>query len=211
VYLHYAANAMCPSAGKQLAKKLLEQWMIEKDPRSSSYGNDCTLLAGSSSACSEFEARQNITANREKGTNQMDLFLSAFHTVVSEGKVQVYLDKLLLDPSEVLSNVARAFVAIPSSACTTNHRDVLVVYKCSRCRETIGKASNAIGGLLAIRQHGMTDRNPYCEAIGFNANANAYLREKLIHPAALEAILAGISPEMLKRLEATTAKPGGAG
>ena len=91
------------------------------------------------------------------------------------------------------------------SECTTNHRDLLVVYKCAKCRESIGKTAMAIGLLIGVREHVTTKVNPHFHMLGLKGkNAQDAPQSTKLHTAGVNTILADLT---IGCIESLTTKP----
>lgn len=207
VIVRYAANSMnSTESGRAVAVKGMYGMFKQF---SSTFRRDCGL-PGPSGLHNENEASNRIMSLRKESSQDMIKFLTQMETrreLVHEDLALLSINwlyhlSICINKMKIIEN--------PISECTTNHRDLCVVYKCSKCRESIGKNVKAIGFLIGLREHVTTKENPFFWKLGLNGkNAHDALQSAQLHPAGVNAILADLTTGCIESLTAKPSMHGG--
>ena len=195
--LKYAVESMSPEAGSRVGLKAfeLEVQSIGREVKSE------VQLLGPSSLRHDDQMTKNIIETRKKGVTDMREFLSVIQSKVSKGNIQSYLEALSVDPWGVTAEFLAKVTTIPESACKTNHRDLVVSYKCSGCRESFAKSARTIGRLIGVREDPFTKIHPGFTAIGLDDDARIVLTKLGLYSAGAEAMLGDLSQQSIESLK----------
>ena len=189
----------------KLTKNLLSVSRMREEMIRAYVGREMTGgLPGPSAVRNEGEAAGQIAHLRQRNCDKMIDLLTKVNGKVQEDQMQNDLDSLSIDWLEILSNFFKKSTQLEQSACAVNHRDLMITYRCTSCRETIGHAANVVGFVMGIRKHPTTKKHACFAAIGLSGGARMALEKAKTHPLGVNAILTGLSTEIVDSLAAAS-------
>lgn len=195
-YLDYAANQLSHQAGKLVAEKVLEELVRTKFPKRSS------TLPGPSRVRQDSDVRASIIESRRDGYKiDMRSLSDIGKEIHSNSRVTALLKTLAVDPNEILVKIlSQAIEGFANNDCPINHRDLIVTYKCSRCRDAMGDGTELLALLLALRQHELTKTDPRFLALGLlGTNPATALQRRGFSQHAVDALLSDMTADKLMR------------
>jgi hypothetical protein len=197
VYIDYAAQKMSLPDGRKVAIQVLERNFRKKFEvhEAGGYSGDSSL-PGPSTVRTVDCVLKNLKEARQRALDLASRGLSDIQTnVCMDAQVQKGLETLGIDILDVLVNVvkSKAICIAQGNECKLRHRDVVVAYKCRKCRDAMSAAVQYLGLVLSIRQHDLTRGDDRFLAIGYAGNIVTSLttfgNEYNIHPEAVEALM----------------------